>query len=80
MILGHAVSVAEISFTPTPAEVADIMILGHAVSGPPIICEVGWPPGGAVYILDDIPTALQVLELTSSWQASDEEQYVRYAK
>ncbi len=29
--------------------------------------QLGWNPGGATYILNEIPTALQVLGLTSNW-------------
>jgi RHS repeat-associated protein len=34
------------------------------------ILDSGWNPGGANYILNDIPTALQVFGLTSSWNVS----------
>jgi RHS repeat-associated protein len=37
--------------------------------------QAGWNPGGAIYILDDIPTALTVLGLTSAWSLNTEPQY-----
>ena len=39
------------------------------------IGDSSWNPGGAIYILDDIPTALTVLGITSSWNVSLEPQY-----
>ena len=39
---------------------------------------LGWDPGGATYILNNIPTALQVLGLTSNWDANMDMQYVKY--
>ncbi|MCC6189973.1 MAG: RHS repeat-associated core domain-containing protein, partial [Anaerolineales bacterium] len=39
------------------------------------IRNAGWNPGGAIYILDDLPTALQVLGLTSNWSLNTEPQY-----
>ena len=38
----------------------------------------GWNPGGAVFILDQVPTALSVMELASSWNALTDPQYVKY--
>jgi RHS repeat-associated protein len=38
----------------------------------------GWDPGGAIYILDDIPTALTVFGITSSWNISLETQYATW--
>jgi hypothetical protein len=40
--------------------------------------EGRWNPGGAVWILDHIPTALKVMDLTSTWDLSTEQQYARY--
>lgn len=37
-----------------------------------------WNPGGAIYVLDDIPTALKVMGLTSTWSARREAQYLKY--
>ena len=37
--------------------------------------DSGWNPGAAIYVLGDIPTALTVLGLTSSWSLSTEPQY-----
>ncbi|MBA4385567.1 MAG: hypothetical protein C0410_12585 [Anaerolinea sp.] len=34
--------------------------------------DIGWNSGGATYILNDIPTALQVLGITSSWNFGSE--------
>ena len=49
----------------TDSEIAVFRGLGHSV-------------GGAIYILDDIPTALDVMDLKSSWSLRNEEQYWRY--
>jgi len=42
------------------------------------IASFGHSVGGAVTILDYMPTALQVLNLTSSWSLYNEKQYWRY--
>ena len=42
------------------------------------IGKFGHSVGGAVYVLDDMATALQVLNVTSNWSLANEEQYWRY--
>jgi hypothetical protein len=44
------------------------------------IKAIRWNPGGATYILNNIPTALTVLGLTSSWNINQEMLYINEAQ
>ena len=44
------------------------------------IRDSGWNPGGAIYIVDDMPTALTVLQVTTRWNLAKEYQYAHWTK